>query len=240
MVNFQVSGGVHSHSRNHCLVPKHQWNFNKPGSTRTKLSSPHRNRLCENDPYRPPARRNQGPQGRWASQEYMLQIPGHMSSTRPRFLLRRHHTADSGPRRKKGRFQMCFANQVNDLLVDGCVDDVKEARKEIHTKVVCEALASRGTNGVLGSAAPDVDAEEVGLPRGTRTTLAQLRSGYCSALSTFRHRIGLSPAPTCPCCRQADHTTQHLFSCPEHPTELSPLDLWRRSRGTAAFLQIYP
>merc|ERR1719376_1136123 len=149
-------------------------------------------------------------------------------------------TADSGPRRKKATLQRSFADQVSHLLVDGCVEDIKEARKEIHTKAVREALTSRGSNGVLGSAAPDVDAEEVGLPRGTRTTLAQLRSGYCSALSTFRHRIGLSPAPTCPCCRQANHTTQHIFSCPEHPTELSPLDLWRRPRETVAFLQTWP
>ena len=80
--------------------------------------------------------------------------------------------ADSGPRRKKATLQRSFVNEVSDLLVDGCVEDFKEARKTIHTKAVREALASRGSNEVLGSAAPDVDAEEVGLPRSTRKTLA--------------------------------------------------------------------
>ena len=35
-------------------------------------------------------------------------------------------------------------------------------------------------------------------------------------------------------CRQADHITQHIFSCPEHTTDLSPMDQWRRPRETAA------
>ena len=149
-------------------------------------------------------------------------------------------TANSGPRRKKKTLQLSFADQVSDLLVDGCVEDIKEARKVIHTRAVEEAIASRGPNGVLGSAALDVDTGKVGLPRGARTTLAQLRSGYCSALHSFKHRIGLSAAPTCPCCRQADHTTQHLFSCPEHPTDLSPLDLWQRPDEAATFLRTWP
>ena len=42
-------------------------------------------------------------------------------------------TADSGPRSQRATLQRSFANQVSHLLVDGCVEDVKEARKEIHT-----------------------------------------------------------------------------------------------------------
>ena len=60
------------------------------------------------------------------------------------------------------------------------------------------------------------------------------------ALSTFGYWYGLSSAPICPCCRQADHSTQHLFSCPEHATDLSTLDLWGRPRETAEFLQTWP
>ena len=56
-------------------------------------------------------------------------------------------TADCGPRRKKGTLQWIFANQESDLLVDICVEDVKKARKEIHTKALREALASRVSNG---------------------------------------------------------------------------------------------
>ena len=33
-----------------------------------------------------------------------------------------------------------------------------------------------------------------------------------------------------------EHTTQHLFSCPQIPTTLSALDLWRDPSGVAALL----
>ena len=149
-------------------------------------------------------------------------------------------TADSGPRRMKMSLQMGFSDQVNDLLVDGCVTDIKMARKSIHTRAVQDAIRSRRPNGVLSSVAPDVDQAEDNLPRVARTTLAQLRSGYCSALNTFKHRINLVPSALCPCCRQADHTTQHLFDCPEHQTNLTPLDLWQRPAEAINFLISWP
>ena len=148
--------------------------------------------------------------------------------------------ADSGPRRIKQSLQTGFRDQIDDLLVDGRITDIKEARKVIHTRAVREAIGSRNTNGVLLMAAPDVDEAETDLPRAARTTLAQLRSGYCSSLNTFKHRIDPSQPPVCPCCRQADHTTGHLFDCPEHPTELSPLDLWQRPGEAVEFLRTWP
>ena len=149
-------------------------------------------------------------------------------------------TADSGPRRMKQSLQTGFRDQVNDLLVDGNVHDIKTTRKVLHTRAVQAAIRSRRLNGVLSGAAPEVDQSETELPRIARTTLAQLRSGYCSALETFRHRINLAPSAVCPCCRQTDHTTQHLFSCPEHPTTLTPLDLWQRPGEAVEFLSSWP
>ena len=149
-------------------------------------------------------------------------------------------TADSGPRRKKQSLQMGFSDQVNDLLVDGCITDIKIARKIIHTRAVRAAIDSRRPNGVLSDSAPDVDVAELDLPRGARTTLAQLRSGYSSALNSFKHRIGLAPTDVCPCCRQTEHTTPHLFSCPARPTNLSPIDLWQRPGEVMEFLTTWP
>ena len=175
----------------------------------------------------------------------VLKVGEHLKMICSQFLatcLQPHHasfpivTADSGPSRKKQSLQSGFSDQVNDLLVDGCITDIKVARKTIHTRAVRAAIGSRRPNGVLSDSAPDVDVAEMDLPRGTRTSLAQLRSGYCSALNSFKNRIGTSPTALCPCCRQAEHTTQHLFSCPAHPTSLSPLDLWLRPRETADYL----
>ena len=106
-------------------------------------------------------------------------------------------TADSGPRRKKMSLQMGFSDQVNDLLTDGHVEDIVEARRTIHTRAVQAAIGSRRANVVLGRAAPDVNPLESELPRGVRTTLAQLRSGYCSGLNTFLHRIDRAPSEMC-------------------------------------------
>ena len=149
-------------------------------------------------------------------------------------------TADSGPKSKKQTLQLSFGDQVSDLLVDGCIYNVKEARSRIHTRAVERAIEGRQASGVLGRAAPDVDNAEVHLSRGERTTLAQLRSGYCSDLNTFKHRIDTSTSPTCPSCRRAEHTTQHLFQCRENPTALTPVDLWRRPLEAVAFLRTWP
>ena len=92
-------------------------------------------------------------------------------------------TADSGPRRKKQSLQTAFSDQISDLLVDGCVTDVKVARRTLHTRAVREAIGSRRPDVVLSAAAPDIDYSEADLPKVARTTLAQLRSGYCSALN---------------------------------------------------------
>ena len=89
--------------------------------------------------------------------------------------------------------------------------DIKEARREIHTREVEMAISSMSPNQVLGGAVPDVDVAETSLPRGARTTRAQLRSGFCSSLGDFKHRIGLAPSPLGPCCRQEEHTVRHLF-----------------------------
>ena len=81
-------------------------------------------------------------------------------------------TADSGPRRMKLSLQTGHSDQVNDLLVDGHINDIKLARKIIHTRVVQAAIRSRRPNNVIAVAAPEIDPEEPNLPRVARTTLA--------------------------------------------------------------------
>ena len=73
-------------------------------------------------------------------------------------------------------FRTGFRNQINDLLVEGCFREMKLARSTIHTRAVQDAIGSRRPNGVLSTAAPDVDKAEVNLPRVARITSAQLRS----------------------------------------------------------------
>ena len=150
-------------------------------------------------------------------------------------------TADSGPRRMKQSLQMHSSDQVNDLLVGGVIEDIKEARKTIHTRAVGAAMNSRRPNGVLSGPAPEVSEEEVSLSRGARTTLAQLRSGYCSNLNTFKHRIGLIPLSSLsklPTSRPYHSTYLRVSRTPHRPCPSRPLATTRRSSRVSLFLAV--
>ena len=150
-------------------------------------------------------------------------------------------TADPGPRNMKRTLLRCYHAQVESLMgEDGTIADTDAARNEVHAAAVVRSIEARGANRVLGTPAPAIDPEEERLSRKTRRVLSQLRSGFCPSLEDYRHRVGLSESEICPCCRREVHTVQHVFECPDHPTELRPLDLWLRPIGVADFLRTLP
>ena len=102
-------------------------------------------------------------------------------------------------------------------------------------------LRNRGFNGlapnrVLGRNPPEIDSRENYLPRITRSTLAQLRSGFCSRLNSYQFKIGRSDSDLCPECGTTSHTSNHLFACPSHPTDLVVEDLWTNTWAIADFV----
>ena len=119
-------------------------------------------------------------------------------------------------------------------------ESYKKTIKDIHTDSVNKALDNLQPNKVLNSRPPLVSTDEQSLPRAYRTTLSRLRSGYCPALNNYQASIDTSTTDRCPSCSLAAHTTAHLFSCPEHPTTLEPLDLWRRPVEVADFVAGLP
>ena len=82
---------------------------------------------------------------------------------------------------------------------------------------------------LLHAQPPDVCKTEEQLPRATRRTLAQLRAQKCPMLQHYLHSIGAAEDPRCPLCGHEEHTTAHLFVCPNIETQLTPVDLWRQS-----------
>ena len=102
-------------------------------------------------------------------------------------------TPHPGPRPiRAGLLQATVAANLTGLTeVNGSTDTdaYKEGLKTIQTNVVSNYRASHPTNRVLQRSAPDISASETVLPRRYRTTLAQLRSGQCSRLLTFKHAI---------------------------------------------------
>ena len=109
--------------------------------------------------------------------------------------------------------------------------------RDIHTSIVSQHLAARD-NKILRTHPPQVRSTEENLPRHTRRTLAQLRTNKSPFLLLYLHKIDASthPLPLSPLCRTHEHTTQHLFSCPQIRTTLSALDLWRDPSGVATLL----
>ena len=116
-----------------------------------------------------------------------------------------------------------FADDVLPLAPNGVADDlqVKEGIKIIHRSSVANTIDSQPNNKVLNRPPPDIDKTEAYLPRSTRTTLAQLRSGYSPHLQSYMARIRPTDnVDICPDCNNTGHTTMHIFSCPAKPTEL--------------------
>ena len=101
--------------------------------------------------------------------------------------------------------------------------DIKANMRDIHTSIVSQHLAARDNNKILRTHPPQVSSTEENLPRHTCRTLAQLRTNKSPFLLSYLHKIDASthPSPLCPLCRTHEHTTQHLFSCPQICTALS-------------------
>ena len=133
-----------------------------------------------------------------------------------------------------------FGSEVKELIPPDGLDDTsyKSSLKEIHTKDVRAAIRNTKNNPVLNTPAPEVHKSERNLPRKTRSTLAQLRSGYSSHLNSTLSRINNEIQNKCPYCSQTPHNTNHLFSCPSKPTRLNVRSLWEKPVEVAAFLEL--
>ena len=65
--------------------------------------------------------------------------------------------------------------------------------------------------------------------RGTFNPRAQLRSGYCRLLGSYKSRIKKDASlNVCVDCGTTPHDVKHLFTFPAHPTTVIPSDLWSR------------
>ena len=103
---------------------------------------------------------------------------------------------------------------------------------------VIDARANFVPNRVLGASPPDISPLENLLPRSVRTTLAQLRSGHCWLLNTYKARITSGISDVCPQCGVAPHSVEHLFNCQSSPTQLTTQDLWDDPAVVADFLNL--
>ena len=144
-----------------------------------------------------------------------------LSALRPNHPSHQTVTADSGPHNIRHTLQSRFRPSISAHLNDGITqpNSYRESLRRVHSDAVAAAIAALSPNRLLGVSPPAVSASERRLPRAHRTTLSQLRSGFCSAMRDYRHRIGAEPTPECPEC--ADPVTRSRTSSavlPDPPT----------------------
>ncbi|KAI5756421.1 hypothetical protein M8J77_024977 [Diaphorina citri] len=107
--------------------------------------------------------------------------------------------------------------------------------------IVCNEgkfLGEYTVNRVLDDVPPDINGAEIDLPRSTRCTLAQLRSGWCRLLNSYMSRIDGVTSNSCPKCNTGSHDVKHLFQCPAAPTNLDVTTLWTNPTEAARFLDL--
>ena len=180
----------------------------------------------------------------------VLPVHDHLSLLCSQFLARTYvpshpshpiTTSPSGPRHIRHTLQSHSLASITPYLTNGVLlpSDYKPTIATLHTSAVQSAIAAQPPNRVLQIPAPSISDEEISLPRPYRTALSQLHLGFCSSLNSFLERIGRAQDNLCPSCRGSPHTTSHIFSCPSHPTSLTPLDLWDRPCSVASFLSSF-
>ena len=117
---------------------------------------------------------------------------------------------------------------------------VKDKLRSIHTTIVEETIDSFQPNRLLNTRPPTISKTELSLPRGPRSILSQLRSGFCSKLNSFQNRIKPLIPNSCPLCNYSPHDVTHLFNCPSNPntSNLQVQDLWTNPVPTFHFLHL--
>ena len=104
--------------------------------------------------------------------------------------------------------------------------DRKATLQAIHTKAIKQAVNSQRSNVVVDDRPPLSNISEKELTRKERTTLAQLGSGHCIFLGSYKSRISKDTSlDICTDCGKTPHDVKHLFNCPAHPTTMTPSDL---------------
>ena len=143
------------------------------------------------------------------------------------------------PRSMKHTLRSKFGNHVQNILPRNQHLDrdlYKAKLKVIHTADVRSSILNLGNNPVLDAPPPEVHKGEKDLPRTTRSTLSQLRSGYSISLNSYKARLEPEVDDICPNCNVGPHTTHHLFNCTAKPTNLTVRALWNKPLDVATFL----
>ena len=162
----------------------------------------------------------------------MLEVPEHSELLSARYLARclepgnvcHPITTRAIPERlMKETLYTRYRNTVEPMTVRN------DRKATLHTAAVVNVVQCHEMNVVLDGRPPPISNSEKKLTRKERSTLAQLRSGYCRLLGSYKSRIKKDVnLDVWADCGTTPHDVKHLLVCPAHPTTLIPSDLWSR------------
>ena len=137
-----------------------------------------------------------------------------------------HHHNGTPKRRMKETLFTRHHNTVEPMLL---ANNRKTTLQAIHSDAVNKAVKDQKKNIVLDALPHPINNSEKDLTGKERATLAQLRSGYCKLLGSYKSRIKKEASlDVCADCGKTPHDVKYLFACPAHPTTLIPSDLWSK------------
>ena len=135
-------------------------------------------------------------------------------------------TRETPKRRMKETLFTRHRNTVEPMML---ANDRKATLQAIHSDAVNKAVKDQKKNIVLDGLPHPINDSEKNLTRKERATLAQLRSGYCKLLGSYKSRIKKDDSlDVCADCGKTPHDVKHLFAFPAHPTTLIPSYLWSK------------
>ena len=120
---------------------------------------------------------------------------------------------------KRGMKETLFTRHRNTVEPMMLANNRKTTLPAIYSDAVNKAVKDQKKNIVLDNLPHPINDSEKDL-RKERATLAQLRSGYCKLLGSYKSRI--KKDASLDVCGKTPHDVKHLFACPAHPTTLIP------------------
>ena len=149
-----------------------------------------------------------------------------------------HRPPDYSPKRRRSLIDRLRPNIQQYLAEDPLSNtSYKSAISRIHQDEFRTNLESSSSK-LLNSRPPPIATAEQTLPRKTRTTLAQLRTGPSRILGQYMNRIDPTTRNHCHNCGQSPHDTHHLFDCPSKPNTLTVESLWSAPTEAAKHLNM--